>query len=217
MNVKESKQVYILWFVIFIVWSLFRVSFRLPEWVDELLVKPLVFVGPVVWYVYFRERQGIGTLGLSRKNLFHDLYLGIGIGLLFALEGFIANYIKYGNFSFAPILAISGVGLLPFLGLSLATSVSEEILGRGFIYSRLNQEYNNQFKAAFISSVMFLLLHIPILFTQLSLTGPSLIVYLISVFLLGVTNSYLFTLRGNSLVVPILVHLFWNATVALYL
>lgn len=216
MNVKESKQIYLVWFFIFIVWSIYRVTFRFPEWVDELLVKPLVFVGPVIWFVKFREKRGFDSLGLGKKNLFHDLYLGVGIGLLFALEGFLANYIKYGTFSFAPIAALSGIGLIPFLILSFTTSVSEEILGRGFVYNRLYTEGKSQFKAAFVSSFLFLLLHFAILFTNLSLTGPSLVVYVVSVFLLGLTNSYLFTLRG-SLVVPILVHLFWNATVALYL
>lgn len=217
MNVKESKQIYLIWFFIFVVWIVFRVSFRLPEWVDELIIKPLVFVGPVIWFVKFREKRGMDSLGLGRKNLFADLYLGVGIGLLFALEGFLANYIKYGSFSFAPLIALTGIGLIPFLLISLVTAVSEEILARGFIYNRLNTEYGNQFRAAFISSLLFLLLHVPILFTQLSLTGPSLVVYLVSVFLLGLTNCYLFSLRGNSLVVPILVHLFWNVTIALYL
>ena len=104
-----------------------------------------------------------------------------------------------------------------FLVLSLVTAISEETLGRGFLYNRLFEEGRNQFGAAIISSVLFLLLHVPILFVQLNLTGGSLVVYLISVFLLGVTNCYLFTFRGNRLTVPILVHLFWNATVALYL
>jgi len=217
LSVNKSKSIYLIWFGIFLVWIFYRVTFKFPEWVDELIVKPLVFVGPVIWFVKTREKRGPESLGFSRKNLFSDLYIGVGIGLLFAIEGFLANFIKYGNFSFVPINALTSVGLIPFLVLSLVTAISEETLGRGFLYNRLFEEGRNQFGAAIISSVLFLLLHVPILFVQLNLTGGSLVVYLISVFLLGVTNCYLFTFRGNRLTVPILVHLFWNATVALYL
>ena len=144
------------------------------------------------------------------------MYLGLGIGIFFGLEGLIVNLVKYGTFSFFPIAAVSSVGLMPFLLFTVFTSVSEEILGRGFVYSRIAESEKNQFRAIMIASFLFLLLHIPILFTQLNLSGGSLIVYLASIFILGVTNSYMFSIR-KSLVIPILIHIFWNATVALYL
>ena len=67
-----------------------------------------------------------------------------------------------------------------------------------------------------IASFLFMLLHFPIMFTRLHLTGSALLFYPLSIFLMGVTNSYLYTLRGN-LLLPILLHAFWNMTVSLYL
>lgn len=84
------------------------------------------------------------------------------------------------------------------------------------MYKRLYKTTKNQFGSAATSSFLFLLLHVPILFTRLHLTGTSLLVYPISIMLLGITNSYVYSLRG-SLVLPILIHAFWNMTVALYL
>lgn len=216
MNVKQVKKVYVIWFLILLVWSIYRVYFKLPEWVDEIIVKPLIFVLPVIVWVIYQEKRRLESIGLSFRNFFKEIYIGLGIGVLFGLEGLVVNYVKYGVFSFVPLFALSSVGLLPFLLFSLSTSVSEEILGRGFVFGRIFEAEKNLFKSAVISSFMFLLLHIPILFTRLNLMGGAAVVYLVSIFILGLTNSYLYSYRKN-LVVPILVHLFWNATIALYL
>lgn len=214
-----KRQLFAVWFFIFLIWAFYRAYFRFPEWVDELLVKPLVFVAPVFYIVLVAENKKLDELGLapSGKSLFLDLYIGVVIGILFAMEGLFANYLKYGQFSFQPILALKlSAGIAPFLFINLITSVWEEILGRGFLYQRLAKITNNQFGAALVSSFLFLLLHIPIMFTQLHLMGVSLLVYPLSILLLGITNSYILSLRG-SLVLPILIHTFWNMTVALYL
>ena len=70
--------------------------------------------------------------------------------------------------------------------------------------------------SAIVASALFTLIHLPIMFTRLYLTGNALIFYPLSIFSMGMVNSYLFTLRGT-LVLPILVHTFWNMTISLYL
>src|SRR3989338_1170323 len=214
-----KRQVFLVWFVIFLIWSFYRAYFNFPEWIDELVVKPVIFAFPILYLVLIREKGDLSELGLkpSPKEFMADLYFGVFLGALFALEGLGANYLKYGNFSFSPSQALkvtSGVGV--FFLLNLMTSVWEEILGRGYLYLRLYKITNNQFSASVTSSFLFLLLHIPIMFTRLHLTGSSLIIYPISILLLGITNCYLFSLRG-SLPLPILLHAFWNMTVALFL
>lgn len=214
-----KHQTFGVWFIVFIVWAFYRAYFRLPEWIDEFLVKPLIFLSPVYYIVFIKEKKKLDEIGLGGKlkDVMLDIYIGVAIGILFALEGLFANYMKYGQFSFAPILALKASGgIIPLLLINLATSVWEEILGRGFLYKRLLNISKNQLWAAVTSSFLFLLLHVPIMFTQLHLTGISFAVYPISILLLGITNSYIFSLRG-SLVLPILIHTFWNMTVALYL
>ncbi len=214
-----KHQVFVVWFIIFLVWAFYRAAFFLPETLDEFIIKPLIFVLPVLYVVLLREKKKLDDLGLAPKliGLFHDLYIGVAIGVLFAIEGLVINYLKYGQLSFSPLLASRASGGLGiFFLINLATAVSEEILGRGYMYQRLYKETNNQFGAALSSSFLFLLLHIPILFTRLHLTGTALLIYPVSILLLGITNSYIFSLR-KSLVLPILIHAFWNMTVALYL
>ncbi|OGG00534.1 hypothetical protein A2Y99_04175 [Candidatus Gottesmanbacteria bacterium RBG_13_37_7] len=212
-------QVFIVWFIIFLLWSIYRVNFFRPEWIDELLVKPIIYVFPIIYIVRIKEKLKFKELGLisSLKDVFVDIFIGVIIGILFAFEGLYSNYVKYGRFSFLPLdtIKLSG-GIIFFLLINLISSIWEEILGRGYIYQRLFKQSDRQFESALISSFLFLLLHIPIIFTRLHLMGVSLVIYIFSIIILGVTNCYLFSLR-KSLVLPVLIHTFWNMTVALYL
>lgn len=213
------RQVFIVWFGIFLAWALFRANFVLSEWVDELLVKPAIFVLPVMGVIIFREKKSLCSLGIcpSPKDFLLDLYIGVVIGIIFALEGLFSNYLKHGTFSFAPILAAKTAGgMIYFLLLNLSTSIWEEILGRGYLFKRLYEVTDKLAHSAFTASFLFLLLHIPIIFTRLHLKGSTLIIYICTTILLGITNCYLLSIR-KSLTLPILIHTFWNMTVALFL
>jgi membrane protease YdiL (CAAX protease family) len=208
-------SVFRFWAWILLAWSLYRYFFKLPEWADEFIFKPLVFVVPVVWYVRNKERENLASLGLTRRNFFTSVYIGLGFGIVFALEGLVTHAIKYGNLDVNPIAAFQRYGFF-LLILSLATAFTEELLSRGFVFNRLYEKTKNLFYATSVSSVMFVLLHIPILVTATKLQGTTLILFLVTDLVLGVANSLLYYNTG-SLVAPILVHIFWNMTVALYL
>lgn len=204
------------WGWIVLAWAFYRYFFRLPEWVDEFIVKPLVFVAPILWYVKFREKRGIDSLGLTTKNLFSSMYIGLGFGFVFALEGLAANAIKYGKLQIIPIDAFQEYGMGMLLLLSMATAVSEEILSRGFVFSRFMEGKKGLIYASLVSTAMFVVLHVPILAFSLKLNGMALLLFFITDFVLGFANALLLYNTG-SLVAPILVHIFWNMTVALYL
>jgi membrane protease YdiL (CAAX protease family) len=209
-------SVFRLWAWILLAWSVYRYFFHLPEAVDEFVVKPLVFVVPVIWYVLKREKRPLSSIGLTGENFFVSLYTGLGIGFLFALEGMAANFIKYGQFTINPIVAFRQYGFLLLL-LSVATAFSEELLGRGFIFSRFLEKSNgNLMYASFYSTGMSVLLHVPILLTSLKYQGSTLVLYFATSIAIAFANAILYR-QTKSLVGPVLVHLFWNMTVALYL
>lgn len=214
--IKPSWNVYQVWGLILLVWALYRYYIRLPEWADEFIFKPLIFVVPLAWFVLRYERRPLESLGLTTKNLFKSIYVGLGFGFLFALEGLLVNYFKYGKITINPIAAFEQYGIVLLLILSLATSYSEELLSRGFVFTRIYEERKNLWVAAILSTLMFVAIHVPVLVTSLKLTGATLVVFFVTDFLLGLVNSFLYFNTG-SLVTPILVHLFWNMTVALYL
>lgn len=214
-SANPSEPIYRVWAWILLAWSLYRYFVRMPEWADEFVFKPLVFVAPVIWYVLKKERRPLSTVGLTGENFFKSLYIGLGFGAVFAVEGLLAHALKYGSVEVNPIVAFQQYGFFLLL-LSVATAFSEELLSRGFVFNRLYEKSGNLLRAAFIGSIMFLCLHVPILVTINKLTGSTLVLFFVTDFILAFANSVLFASTG-SIVAPILVHVFWNMTVALYL
>lgn len=207
---------YRIWGWIVLTWALYRYFFHLPEWADEFIFKPMVFVLPVLWYVKNREKGTLASIGLTGKNLFTSIYIGLGFGFVFALEGFAANAIKYGKIEIVPIAAFEQYGMGMLILLSAATAFSEEVLSRGFVFSRLMKGNKGLMYSASLSTFMFVVLHIPVLAFGLKLQGMTLLLFFVTDFVLGFANALLLYNTG-SLVAPILVHIFWNMTVALYL
>jgi len=210
------ENVYRMWAWILLIWSFYRYFLRFPETLDEFVFKPLVFVVPVLWYVRRIERRPLSSLGLTTKNIFPSMYIGLGFGLFFALEGIVANALKHGYVQINPIAAVGQYGLISLLLLSFATAFSEELLTRGFLFHRIFEHKKHVVLAALLSTIMFVCLHVPILVTALKLQGLTLILFFATDFVLGFANSLLLYQTG-SVITPILVHLFWNMTVALYL
>jgi len=212
---EALSPIYRLWAWILLAWAVYRYYFRFPEWVDELVFKPLVFVAPVLWYTLKKEKKRLDSLGLTGKNFFPSLYIGIGFGIVFALEGILAHFLKYKSLNVNPIAAFGTYGF-GLLGISLATAFSEELLCRGFLFNRLFEKTKKLNGSAIIGALLFILLHVPMLLTVNKLHGVTLIMFFVTDFILAFANSMLLSVNG-SLVAPILVHLFWNMTVALYL
>lgn len=214
---SPTQRVLNLWAIILIVWSIYRSKFSFPEWFDEFIAKPLVFVLPVYLYIKKVERKKFfPSLWLTTKNIFKEIYLGIFIGFVFVVSAFLSNYIKHGDLFFTSPVALTWQNLLTIFFTPFATGFSEEILSRGFILKRLYEESKNLYNSVFLSSVLFFILHIPILFTNLKLTGNLLLFFMTTDFILSLANSFIFLERKN-LILPILVHAFYNLAVALYL
>jgi len=204
-----------MWAWILLAWSLYRYFFKLPEWADEFIFKPLIFVLPVLWYVIKKEKRGLASVGITGKNFFNSLYIGIGFGMVFALEGLFAHFIKHGKLTVNPIAAFQNYGFF-LIVISLSTAFCEELLSRGFIFRRIYEKTKNMTYAAFIGAILFILLHVPILVTTTKLQGMTLVLFFATDLILAFANSILLVTTG-SLVAPILVHIFWNMTVSLYL
>jgi membrane protease YdiL (CAAX protease family) len=212
---ESISPIYHVWAWILLFWSVYRYFTRFPEWVDELIFKPLVFVLPVLWYVIQKEKRKLDSIGLTGKNFFSSLYIGIGFGLVFAVEGIVAHYIKYKSLTVNPIAAFETYGF-GLIFLSLVTAFSEELLCRGFLFNRVLEKSKKLLPTALVIAVLFIFLHVPMLLTINKLQGSTLVIFFLTDFILSVANSLLFA-TTVSIVASIFVHLFWNMTVALYL
>src|SRR4030042_2289034 len=144
-----------------IIWGFYRFLFRFPDQIEELIIKPVLWLVPIIFLVS-RERLGISSVGLTFKNFFPAVYLSLGLGAIFVIEAVGANFLKYGSINFA-----ANLGSLPFaasLGLSFATAFSEETAFRGYIFNRLWFVMKSELLSNLFTTLLWTAIHVPIAF-----------------------------------------------------
>ncbi|MBI3290478.1 CPBP family intramembrane metalloprotease [Candidatus Microgenomates bacterium] len=212
------KHVFQLYAFIFVVWGFYRFLFKLPEEVEELILKPIIWLGPLIWVLY-REKVGsptkaLATVGWTSRNLFKSIYLAIGIGILLAIEGAFINSIKYGSFNFLKENLTQSM-LLGALGISFVTAISEETVFRGFIFNRLWKYLKSEWSANIITSVSWALVHLPVTVFVFRYTGEQILVFILLTFLFGVVSAIVYARTGN-IVSSVLLHVFWEWPIILF-
>jgi len=209
------KHVFGLFSFIFVIWAAYRYfPGILPTWVEEIILKPIVWLVPTFFIVSQVERQPLSSLGWTTKNLFPSLYWGIGLGMVFVLEGVVTNIIKYSGLNFGSF-QVSPQTFFGALFLSLVTAISEETVFRGYIFNRLFKIWEKEWLANFVSSLLFSFIHLPIAVFGLSYTPPVMGVYLFLVLTYGIGAAFVFARTGN-IVSAILLHIFWAWPVILF-
>lgn len=211
----SPKHVFSLFSFIFVVWAVYRYFPEiLPTWAEELILKPIIWLVPTFWMVTFVEKKPLSSLGFLSANLFPSLYWGIGLGMVFALEGLMTNILKYGGLWISP----AQYSPLPFLGaifLSFVTALSEETVFRGYIFNRFWQIWKNEWLANFVASLLFIVIHLPVGVFVLGYTPIVMLVYLFLVFVFAVGSGFVFARTGN-IVSSILLHVFWSWPIILF-
>lgn len=217
-QVTPTQKALNLWAVVLIVWSIYRTYLKLPEWFDEFIAKPLVFVLPVLIYIKRIEKKDIfPSLFINKnfKNFVKEFFISFGVGLILFLTALFSVYLRFkkvGLFGHFP--GFNQLGLIVIT--ALATGITEEILSRGFVLKRLYEESKNAYSSAFFASILFFFLHVPILFANTRINGSMLLVFMVTDLLLSMVNG-LIMIQRKSLTVPILIHAFYNVVVALSL
>jgi len=214
MKEKTLKSITQLYVFIFLVWGFYRYLFRLPEEVEELVLKPIIWLGPV-FYLLWRENEGLPSVGWSPKNLFKSLYLGIGLGMVFAIEGLLAHALKYQGLSLSKFSYTSLPVLIMAMAVSLGTAISEETVFRGYIFSRLLRVLKDEWLANLISSLGWALIHLPISIFVLHYDVLQIFIYLFLTFLFGLGSAFVFA-RTETIVASILLHVFWGWPLILF-
>lgn len=214
-EISPTQKALNLWAIILIIWSIYRANFRMPDWFDEFITKPVIFIFPVYYFLTKIEKKNfLSAIDLKPKLIFKDLLLGLLIGTIFLISGTLANYIKFHKIIFFTNLpSINKIIFICLLG--LATGISEEILSRGFVLKRLYTESKNIYSSSFFASILFFFLHVPILFTNLKITGNLLLLFMAIDIGLSLALSFLFLTR-RSLSLPIIIHAFYNIAVSLF-
>jgi len=211
---EKVRRVFGLFAFIFIVWGCYRLIFRLPENFEELVLKPIFWLGPTFWLVLKGEKKKLSSLGITSKNFFKSVYLGIGMGMLFALAAALSNYLKYEGFKFREFGQNGYSFLLPFL-VSFSTAFCEETVFRGYLFNRLKEVLRNEWTANWLTGILFVLIHLPISIFVFHYSLIQLLTYSLLIFIFSLGSAIVFFQTGN-IVSSILAHVFWSWPVVLF-
>jgi len=211
-KLESLKHTTILSAYLVVVWGLYRLIFRFPDEIEEFVIKPLLWLIPVFYFVS-KERQGLSSLGVTLKKLFPAIYSALALGGLFVLEAVIVNYIKHKGFDFSANIG-SGAFLSSFW-LSFPTAVTEELTFRGYIFTRLWKDFNSEWLANIITTCVWTLIHIPITFFVWKLDATAAITYLVLTSIFAVGSAFIFA-RTKNIFSSILLHILWEWPIILF-
>ena len=209
-TILKNVTIYATYLVIF--WTFYRFLFQFPDNVTELVIKPVIWFLPIIYFLK-KEKVGLGSLGITFKNLFPAIYLSIGLGTIFVIQAVLANFLKYGYFNFGA--NIGAFPLLPSLGLSFATGFSEEIVFRGYIYSRLQYVFGGELAANFVQTILWTIIHIPIAFFVFNMDLMTGFIYLLITAVFGIGSAFIFG-RTKNIFGSIFLHVLWEWPIILF-
>lgn len=212
-KVTTVKYAFGFWAYLLVVWGFYRFLFQLPEDIEELFIKPIIWLVPLV-FLLKKEKAKLSSIGLTTKNLFPAVYFALGLGVFFLLEAVAINFIKYkGSFNFG-----ANIGSLPLLssfGISVATAFSEELSFRGYIYTRIWGAMKSEWVANIVTSFLWAVIHMPITFFVWKLDMMSAITYLVLTTLFGIGSAFVYA-RTKNIFSPILLHVLWQWPIVLF-
>lgn len=195
-----------------LVWAFYRFLFKFPDQIEELVIKPIVWLGPILW-MNSKEGFPLSSIGITIKNLFPSIYLSLALGVVFVIEAALTNLFKYGHFNFNA--NIGSLALLPSLGLSFATAFSEEIAFRGYVFGRLSYVLKDEWAANITSSLIWTAVHIPVAFFVWKLGLVPGLLYLILTAAFGVGSAFIFG-KTKNIFGSILLHVLWEWPIILF-
>ncbi len=211
---KETaiKHATILAAYLLIVWGFYRLFFKLPEEIEELIIKPIVWLVPV-FYLVKKEGGNLSSLGITTKKLFPAIYFALSLGAVFAIEAMIINFIKYDGFNF--LANIGEKALLSSIGISFATAFSEEISFRGYLFNRIWHALKKEWLANIITSFIWALIHVPMAIFIWKLSMDAAIAYLFLTTIFGIGSAFIFA-RTQNVFSSILLHVLWEWPIILF-
>jgi len=198
----QIERILTVWGITVILWSFFRAYTNIPLWVSEFIAKPLIFIAPIYFYIKRFEQSGsfINAIGFKGKNLLREVVFAVTLICVLVVVGYISIFRS-------PLLLSTQVqwGTLLFVvALSVATSISEEVVGRGFLFQYLFKYSKNFFISFSLSILLFFILYLPGVLTSGAGGGILLLSFALNIIMTTI-SVILYRLRGN-LLLPIAVH-----------
>jgi membrane protease YdiL (CAAX protease family) len=174
---------------------------------EEIFRQLIIFCTMLIannFFVWIIDRGKTHTILLPYHNFWHGLVVGVVFGVMWA-GGAVALYQITGSSDLSDHSYYSGIWL--WLIPVAINVITQEYIFRGYMYSLMQKNYNN-IAAVVVPSIIYLILH------PIHVSGG-----LISVLDVTTAGFLLSMLRYHTkgILVPIIVHFFWNATAGVVL
>lgn len=204
--IRRNLMVYA---VVFVLWGLYRLLIRFPIFLEEAVLKPLVFFPPALAML---EREKVKKtavrkiFGWQKEGIPLAVYFGLTIGMTYFLIVAALGLLVSGWGS----INLSGIGQSQWLSLllvALASAVWEQAFFNGFLLLRFEQALRNQWSSVGLTASLFALLHLPILLVDTQISQVWQAVELGLLWLVGCINAVLM-LRTRNILGPILAYIF---------
>ena len=212
---RRTLMVYV---VIFILWGLYRLLFRFPVFIEELLFKPLIFLPPVFSVLAGegkRWREVLRAFGFRKTGFSLSLYYGLTLGAVYILAVRLGILVFSGG-TFVSGFSVAPLRLLSVFTLSFITAFWEQIVFSGFMLLRFMHVLKDEWGSIGLASLLFTLLHLPILLVESNTQLLFVVIQLVLFFLVGFGNAVLM-LRTRNIFAPILSHTFWAMAAGLFI
>lgn len=195
----------------FVALLLYRAWFTLPVWVDEIIMKAVVFGLPFIIFARL-VKKGPEFFGLGMKTFWPGAFYGLAMGGIFGFTALFSSALKGGKV-FIPYLFLSASFWYQF-GLALVTAWWESLFFYGLVLSVLYEHYRkDEWKATAVATLIFLLFHAPILIFRIGLLGSIFPLVLLTAFAFGQGVMYL---RYKALTAVVVSHAFWGMALLVY-
>ncbi len=188
---SQTQKAFNVWGIVLAIWAVYRstIGVNSPLFFDEIILKPLLFITPVIFYITNVEHISIAKgLWLEKKNLLKDLKIAFLISIPVFILFFLFLFSSKG---------ISVETILWLLPIALGMSISEEILSRGFVARHIWEEKHSIVKTMIQASVLHMFLRIPRIMTMPELFGQKLILFVTADFLLSIVLTAILLWRKS--------------------
>lgn len=197
-NVSQTQKAFNVWGIVLAIWAVYRatVGAAAPMFFDEIILKPLLFIAPVLFYIKTFEHKTLAEgLWVDLKNALKHIQVALLISIPAAVLYFVCIIFGWSQVSLesVPLLIVIAFGM----------SISEEVLSRGFVARHIWEESHSVVKTVIQSSIMHMFLRIPRIMTTPALFGNKLVLFVIADVTLSVVLTVVFLWRKS--LVPVII------------
>lgn len=199
------RRIFSLYLIIFVLWTGYRIIFRLPEWVDEFVAKPIVWLTPLLFLRKDTFGNTLKSLGIKAS---YSILFGLSIGIVYFCAYTLFSNFKFGLPTFNPThLSLKGIYLQ--LIIAFITGGIEELIFRRYFLEEAILFFNDRIISNLFVTLLFTLIHLPLIMFVYRYSLAETISYLSLLTISGFIYGLVY-LHKKSLLASTMTHAAWN-------